>query len=64
MKTQTAAKFKPKTTDFTYFKVHPQAGITYAFKYEREARHYARTHNCTYYEAIYAPGIRDLIFIL
>ena len=50
-------------TDFTYYSVHLPNNITYCFKYEREARHYAKTHNVTFYEVIYAPGIRDLIFI-
>lgn len=50
-------------TDFTYYVVHLPNNCTYGFKYEREARHYARTHNISYYEVVYSPGIRDLIFI-
>lgn len=50
-------------TDFTYYKVHLLNNVTYGFKYEREARHYARTHNLPYYEVIYAPGIRVIIFL-
>lgn len=58
MKTPTVAK-----TNFTYYKVHLPGNRTYGFKYEREARHFARTHNLTYYEVIYSPGLRDLIFL-